>query len=80
MTFEEFNKLPHFEQEELVQGSGKSLYESRTFGEYIIRYFALFSFVVEVYVFTETGKIARFKAIPANQSPSSLGVNKTWKV
>ena len=75
ISIDEFNKLPHFEQEELVQEKGKSLYESRIFGEYIIYYFALFSFVVEVYVFTETGKISRFKAIPANQSPSSFGFN-----
>jgi hypothetical protein len=75
MTPEEFNKLPHFEQEELVHEKAKSLYESRPFGEYNIYYFALFSFVVEVYVFTETGKNARFKAIADDQAPASFRLN-----
>ena len=75
MTFEEFNALPHFEQEELVHEKGKSMYESGTFGEYIIYYFALFSFVVEIYVFAETGKIARFKAIAMDQAPASRRSN-----
>jgi hypothetical protein len=75
MTYEDFNKLPHFEQEELVHEKGKSMYESRTFGEYIIYYFALYSFVVEIYIFAETGKIARFKAINDDQAPALSRLN-----
>ena len=70
LSFDAFNRLPHFEQEELVQMKASSLYASKDFGEYVIHYFGLFDFVVEVYVFTETGKIARFKAIPGDNAPS----------
>jgi hypothetical protein len=75
MTVEEFNTLPHFEQEEIIREKGTSLYASKVFGEYIIHYFVLFSFIVETYVFTETGKIARFKAVPSDQSPASFRLN-----
>jgi hypothetical protein len=72
ISLDEFNRLPHFEQEELIRERATSLYASQAFGEYDIHYFGLFSFVVEAYVFTETGKIARFKAIPSDQSPASF--------
>jgi hypothetical protein len=72
ISIEEFNRLPHFEQEELVREKAKSMYASQPFGEYVIHYFGLFSFVVETYIYTETGKIARFKAIPADKAPASF--------
>jgi len=75
MNIEEFNRLPHFEQEELVQEKAMSLYISQEFGEYVIHYFGLFSFVVEAYVYTETGKIARFKAITADKAPAAFREN-----
>ena len=38
--------------------------------QHVIHYFRLFNLVAEAYVFTETGKIARFKAIPDARAPS----------
>ena len=43
--------------------------------QHVIHYFGLFNFGVEVYVFTETGKIGRFKAIPDDRVPSPFREN-----
>ena len=75
ISIDEFNRLPHFEQEELIQEKATSLYASKAYGEYVIHYFGLFSFVVETYVYAETGKIARFKAIPADKAPALFREN-----
>lgn len=74
MTIEDFNKSAHFEQEELLREESTSLQGFRDHGEYQIHYYVLPDFVVEVYVFKETGSISRFKAIPTEQvAPGILG-------
>jgi hypothetical protein len=70
-----FNRLPHFEQEELVQAAGKSLFLAREFGEYEIHYFSLYGFAVEIYIYSATGKTARCKAIPAGEVPDTFREN-----
>ena len=37
LSFDAFNRLPHFEQEELVQMKASSLFASKDFGEYAMR-------------------------------------------
>ena len=37
ISIDTFNRLPHFEQEELVQTKASSLYTSKDFGEYAMR-------------------------------------------
>lgn len=69
MTVAEFNKSAHFEQEEFVREESTSLNRFREYGEYQIHYYQLPDFAVEVYVFKETGRISRFKAIPTEQVP-----------
>lgn len=68
MAVEEFNKLPHFEQEELVKDKAILWQTPGHYGEYLIHYYGLFDFAVEVYVFKETGNISRFKAIARTQA------------
>jgi hypothetical protein len=69
MTIAAFNKSAHFEQEDFVREESTSLHGLREYGEYQIHYYLVQDFAVEVYVFKETGRISRFKAIPVEQLP-----------
>jgi hypothetical protein len=75
MMIADFNKSAHFEQEEFVREESTSLNAFQEYGEYLIHYYLLPDFAVEVYVFKETGRISRFKAIPAEQLPPGIKGN-----
>ena len=72
MTIADFNKSAHFEQEDLLREASTSLQGFREYGEYQLHYCLLPDFAVEIYVFTETGSISRFKAIPAEDVPPGI--------
>jgi len=75
MTIADFNKSAHFEQEEFVREESTSLNGSNEYGEYQIHYYLVRDFAVEVYVFKETGRISRFKAIPVELVPPGIKGN-----
>lgn len=72
MTIADFNKSAHFEQEEILREKSTPLQGFREYGEYQIHYYLLPDFAVEVYVFKETSRISRFKAIPTEQAPQGI--------
>jgi hypothetical protein len=63
MTLDDFNRLPHFEQEIITHEEAVFMDMSRKHGDYHVFLYSPDDFYIEAYLFPETSKVAKYEGI-----------------